>query len=327
MTKVFVVYGIPDNDMVTIELNEGEVGKLSPFLDGTNVVGNLLSKDKFIVQNIILGGANENLNLKLQKPDVIYNAMCNADNQHKSMKSFDEKFLNLGIPVVNHPDGIRKSARELIYENCKNNKNFTIPKTKRIKPKSVKEVFSLAKKEGFDFPFIFRTVADNNAINMELISSEDDAYKLEQFAFNGSEFYMIEFIDYKSKDDIYRKYRLLVIDGKAIVRHLQISDNWKVDFFNHTRMIKENLQISEESEKFINTPISKNVQKMVDILYKYLKLDFFGIDYFVDKNDNVLMFEANSCMKPFLILKDRPEYFNKRAEEVRVLLEKIIINK
>lgn len=327
--NILSVYGISDDNKITVLLNEGVAGRLQPTFSGVNTITQLLDKEQFHLSEIILGGARENLNLPLPKIDVIYLSVCNYDNHKTSIASFEQKFSDSGIPILNHPTAIKKSTRDAIYDAFKNNHDFIVPKTVRVVPKSVKNVFEIAEQFEFKFPFIFRSVGENNAKNMERIDSLLDAEKLEQFAFDGREFYMIQYHEYASHDALYRKYRALMIDGELILRHLLFSDEWKnANFDGHEKVVSRMPEmVAKEEESFLRTPLNSKVLEMSKALYEFLGLDFFGFDFAFDKEGNVILFEANSCMMAYYSLDYGPKYLQEDALKIKEKLETMFLNK
>ncbi|PRN00568.1 hypothetical protein [Aliarcobacter cryaerophilus] len=327
--NILSVYGISDDNKITVLLNEGVAGHLQPSFTGVNTITQLLNKEQFHLSEIILGGYKENLNIPLPKIDVIYLSICNYDNQKKSISSFEQKFSNSEIPILNHPSGIKKSTRDAIYEAFKNNNQFIVPKTVRVIPKSVKDVFAIAEKFEFRFPFIFRSIGENNAKNMERIDSLADSDKLEQFAFDGREFYMIQYHEYVSNDGLYRKYRALMIDGELVLRHLLFSDEWKnANFDGHEKVVGRMSQmVAKEEESFLRTAPEAKLIEMSKALYEFLGLDFFGFDFAFDKEGNIILFEANSCMMAYYSLDYGPKYLQEDALKIKKKLETMFINK
>lgn len=327
--NILSVYGISDDNKITILLNEGVAGRLQPTFSGVNTITQLLNKEQFHLSEIILGGARENLNLPLPKIDVIYLSVCNYDNHKTSIESFEQKFVNSEIPILNHPSAIKKSTRDAIYNAFESNHDFIVPKTVRVVPKSVKNVFELAMQFEFSFPFIFRSIGENNAKNMERIDSLADADKLEQFAFDGREFYMIQYHEYVSSDSLYRKYRALMIDGELVLRHLLFSDEWKnANFDGHEKVVSRIPQIvAKEEESFLRTAPNPKLVEMSKALYAFLGLDFFGFDFAFDKEGNIIVFEANSCMMAYYSLDYGPKYLQEDALKIKEKLEAMFLNK
>ncbi|WP_148571961.1 ATP-grasp domain-containing protein [Aliarcobacter cryaerophilus] len=327
--NILSVYGISDDNQIVVLINEGFAGGLHPNFKGVNTITQLLNKDIFNVSEVILGGVQENLNVKLPKIDAIYCSICNYDNQRNSIDSFEQKFSTTDIPIINHPSGIKKSTRDTIYDTFKTSSEFIVPKTVRVRPKSVKNVFELAREHSFEFPFIFRTIAENNAKNMVKIYSIEDTDKLESFAFDGREFYMIQYHEYVSNDGLYRKYRALMIDGELVLRHLLFSDEWKnANFDGHEKVVGRMSQmVAKEEESFLRTAPEAKLIEMSKALYEFLGLDFFGFDFAFDKEGNIILFEANSCMMAYYSLDYGPKYLQEDALKIKKKLETMFINK
>ena len=326
--NILSVYGIPDDNTLVVASNGGTIDKFDPAFNGVNRLTQLLNRDKFNVIDVVLGGMQENINIAIPKLDAIYFSVCNYDNQKKSIQSFLNKFSISDIPIINHPEGIIRSTRDAIYNQFRDSENFTVPKTLRVIPKSVKDVFTIAEKNGIDFPFIVRTTGENNAKNMEKIDSKEDCEKLEKFAYDGREFYIIQYHEYISFDNLYRKYRALVIDGELVLRHLIFSDNWKnANFDGHNAVLARNPDIIKEEELFLRTRPMENLVKTADELYKYLGLDFFGFDFSIDDNRNILLFEANSCMMAYYSLDYGPQYLQEDAKKIHEKIENMFLKK
>lgn len=326
--NILSVYGIPDDNRVTVVVNGGRVDKFDSAFSSVNKLTQLLDQERFNVINVVLGGMQENLNVPIPKLDAIYFSVCNYDNQKKSIESFLQKFSSSSIPILNHPDGIIKSTRDAIYNQFKESKEFLVPKTVRITPKSVKDVFDLVKEHAFTFPFIFRSIGENNAKNMERIDSVDDREKLEKFAYDGREFYLIQYHEYKSSDGLYRKYRALVIDGELILRHLIFSDHWKnANFDGHQIVLARTPEIINEELSFLTKQPSQKLVDTANELYKYLGLDFFGFDFSMDEEGNVLLFEANSCMMAYYSLDYGPKHLQEDAKKIKEKIENMFLKR
>lgn len=325
--NILAVYGIPDNNSVRITLNEGVANKLHPAFKGTNIIAQLLDKNEFKIQNLVLGGEKENIQLQTSKPDLIYNAMCNYDVQKRSLKSFEEKFGNLNITILNHPDGIKKSTRDAIYNQFKTNQAFIVPKTVRVRPKSSKNVLELAEENNINFPFILRTIGENNSREITKLDSKEDIDNLEQFAYDGSEFYLIQYHEYKSSDEIYRKGRLLVISGEVIPRHLLFSKNWMVEYYGNEELLKEKCELSSEEEILLTSEVSSELVNVGKEIFNYTKLDYFGVDYGINSDGKVIVFEANACMIPYISLEYGKEYLKNNAKYINKQLNKMFNSK
>ena len=64
--------------------------------------------------------------------------------------------------------------------------------------------------------------------------------------------YLIEYIDYRSADDYFRKYRLIFVDGQILPYHLCIGSDWKLHHVNTDMANQPWMQ--QEEEAFLNNP-------------------------------------------------------------------------
>jgi hypothetical protein len=99
-----------------------------------------------------------------------------------------------------------------------------------------------------------------------------------------------------SADGLYRKYRVIVIGGKPYPRHLIISPFWNVHAENRKELMNKYLEFREEEEKFLKEFYRREVD-VFNKLYEILKLDYFGVDFSLDPNGKLIIFEINSCFR------------------------------
>ena len=137
------------------------------------------------------------------------------------------------------------------------------------------------------------------------------------FALDGRDYYLTQFIEY-DEDGLYKKYRLIIVDGKVYLRHVKISERWMV---HHKSQINNPEQQQEISAKRF-TENKEAIQQIVTKIYDCLKLDYFGIDCYIDKDMNVLVFEINPNMGVFFQAKG--DIFSQNVDEIRNAIIKMI---
>ena len=45
-------------------------------------------------------------------------------------------------------------------------------------------------------------------------------------------FFLSRFVDYRDADGLYRKYRVVLVDGQAYAGHMAISEHWMIHYLN-----------------------------------------------------------------------------------------------
>jgi len=94
-----------------------------------------------------------------------------------------------------------------------------------------------------------------------------------------------------------RKYRVMMIGGKLFPLHLAISRNWKVHYFTSDMADKPDHR-REEMAFLQNMPavLGDKAIAALHAICKALALDYAGIDFAVNADGDLLLFEANATM-------------------------------
>ncbi len=136
---------------------------------------------------------------------------------------------------------------------------------------------------------------------MQRIESWDapELLKLERYAYDGSFFYAIQWVDFKHRDKLYRKSRIAFIGGTPIPRHRIISDDWNIHSQSRKILMASRDDLRKEEEKFITSPFEQSVSKdaaaSLRKVYETLGLDYFGVDCSVQEDGSLLIFEINAA--------------------------------
>ena len=146
------------------------------------------------------------------------------------------------------------------------------------------------------FPLIVRVAGTHGGEEMERVAGPAEM-ELFVSSRNESEFYLSGFVDYRSADGYFRKYRFIFVGDDILPYHLAIDSQWKVhhastDMANHRWM-------QEEEKAFLERPeiaFSASAFEALRAIRTKLALDYFGIDCAVDRNGSVVVFEVNASM-------------------------------
>jgi glutathione synthase/RimK-type ligase-like ATP-grasp enzyme len=293
--KVLHILGIDDSNKVEVLFLSPNQNNIRFNFKGNVHILPFIDNTYFDVHRVIVGGMKGE-SFKVPKIDLIFNAICNPDTNQKSLKVALNIVNTLKVPVFNHPEGIMRTGRENIYELFKGFDGIVIPKTIRAKPKCLSDIMKIIDSGEIRFPFLFREGGYHAGQNLELIQSLEDIHTLEKFAFDGRDYYLTDFINFKSQDGLYRKCRVIVIGGKPYPRHLIISDLWNVHAESRKRLMDNNPECRREEEKFLSE-FGQRDPTIFRKIYEELKLDFLGVDFSFDFHGNLIIFEINSCFR------------------------------
>ncbi len=105
------------------------------------------------------------------------------------------------------------------------------------------------------------------------------------------------FVDYRSADGWWRKYRVIFVDGVAYPLHLAIHDDWAVWYYN-AQMRCCALRQEEERRFLEDMPgfLPERTMRALGQLAARVGLDYFGLDCAVLPDGRLLVFEVETGM-------------------------------
>ena len=297
VSEVISFIGIPDNNRATVMVNKGTPSSFQLNIAGTNDLSELFDKKTAPFRQIILGG-NQPERPNIDQANLILNTISDPDASIGALHQASELTKTLNTAIINHPDYIVKTTRDGIYRLFKDIEGFRVPKTIKVAPRCLNDVEKLIQEGSVVLPVIFREAGTHNGLKSCLLESPDQLYELEQFAFDGRGYYITQFVDFRSKDGLYRKARILIIDGIVFPSHLIVSTKWNIHAGSRKELMENNKEYQMAEEKFL-TYVDTEILRRFRTIYEILKLDFFGIDCNINEQNEILIFEINASMKPF----------------------------
>jgi glutathione synthase/RimK-type ligase-like ATP-grasp enzyme len=293
MPRMLIISSIPDDHTVTI--HKVENGQPSFRVRGSFELPQFAEFDS---EEIVLGGANAGIP-RFTMPDFAINRICDPDDNRKGLEQAQQVIEQYKIPVLNHPGRVLATRRDALYQRFADYKGIVVPKTLCIAPRYCRDVRRILEQGEIRLPCIFRPAGGHNSQNMYLINELDDVNELERFAFDGRNYYISEFHDCRDNDGLYRKFRVIYVDGKIYPRHLFVSENWCVS--GKTKFAEG--EYLDEEKRFLEDPNSYLGEETMAGLNKFcdeIGLDFFGLDLNLRPDGTLILFEANACMAAFL---------------------------
>lgn len=113
----------------------------------------------------------------------------------------------------------------------------------------------------------------------------------------GDELIAIEYLDARGVDGNWRKFRVMTVGGRLYPLHLAISENWKIHYFS-ADMANRPDHRAEDARFLADMPSVLGAKAMAALerIQKELSLDYGGIDFGLNHDGEVLLFEANATM-------------------------------
>ncbi|MBI5918874.1 MAG: RimK family alpha-L-glutamate ligase [Nitrosomonadales bacterium] len=231
--------------------------------------------------------------------DVLFVAACESDANQPLLTQLADYLRFWPRPVLNQPAQIATLSRDGSYVLLKDAPGIAIPPTQRA-TRAELEALSRAGSAlatllpGADFPIIVRPVGSHAGKGLDKIGSPAElAAYLQGMA--QSDFFISPFVDYRSADGLYRKYRLVLIGGRAYGAHMGISEHWMIHYVN-AGMADSAEKRAEEAAFFadFDQHFAPRHQRAIAELNARFKLDYLVIDCAETPSGELLIFELDS---------------------------------
>jgi tetratricopeptide (TPR) repeat protein len=227
---------------------------------------------------------------------VVVNLISDADQAGALLPLAADLADRLGKPIVNDPRKIQNTTRDAIAARIDGIPGCRIAKVLRQKAGADLSVATLQAALSFSPSILVRPVGTHGGDDFEKVEGPAE---LARFLAQppDTDRYFIEYIDYRSADGYFRKYRFIFVDGQILPYHLAIANEWKVHH-DSTDMV-DHRWMQQEEEAFLNNPagvFNSGHYQILREIQQRIGLEYFGIDCGLDRSGNLVMFEANASM-------------------------------
>ena len=249
------------------------------------------------------------LYLTLQSPlpalvpdhDVMLVAVAESDANAPLLARLVDIVADWPRPVVTLPANLALLSRDGVCAALRDVAGLEMPVTARLE-RATLQALALgavavdALLPGDDFPLIVRPIGSHAGINLEKISDGAAlAAYLEQVA--GERFYLSRFVDYRSPDGQFRKYRIALIDGQPCLCHFAVSAHWMIHYLN-AGMTESVAKRAEEAACMANfdQQFALRHAPALQAIHERMGLPYLGIDCAETGAGDLLIFEVDNAM-------------------------------
>jgi len=250
-------------------------------------------------------GAGEPLPAAVPEHDLVFIALSEPDLNLALLQRLARIAPSWPRPVVNDPARIAPLSRDGVYALLNGAEGIAIPPSVRLPRAAVERIAAgepgawETAAAGLSFPLIVRPLGSHAGKQLEKIAdaAELRAYLSEIAAAEAADFYLAPFIDYRSADGRFWKYRVMFIGGEPFLCHLAISDHWMIHYVN-ADMAGSAAKRAEEARamKEFDQAFALRHAAAFRELNRRLGLDYFGIDCAETPDGRLLIFEADTAM-------------------------------
>lgn len=230
--------------------------------------------------------------------DVAIVVITDGDDSALSLDLIAQQAAIWPGPLLNLPDKIRRTDRDRLFGLLQGADGIDIPVTIRLSRADLAAISdgSAGLPGDLVFPVIVRPVGSHAGEGLDrLTGAEDIAPYLQARGEDG--FFTSPFVDYSGADGLFRKYRIVFIDGVPFAYHMAISHQWKIWYLN-AGMDTDPEKRAEEAlfMSGFEADFGDRHQMALAAVASAVGLDFFSIDCGETKDGRLLIFEAGVAM-------------------------------
>jgi glutathione synthase/RimK-type ligase-like ATP-grasp enzyme len=149
---------------------------------------------------------------------------------------------------------------------------------------------------GFAVPFLLRPPGFHNGRHFfKIENARDLTMALE--AMPGEDIMAIQFLDARHNDGKIRKFRVMMIDGEIYPLHAAVGHQWKIHYV--TADMEDVPEHRAEDAAFLNdmpARLGSRAMTALEGIRDALGLDYAGVDFSLNADGDILLFEANATM-------------------------------
>lgn len=252
--------------------------------------------------------------------DVLMVAACASDENAGFLAHGAALVDRATGPVLNRPEGIAKTTRDAAYALLGKAPGICMAHTVRLSRErlgaAAQGAFELSGVIDGHYPFIVRPVGSHAGQGLAKVC---DACELAQYMAGApevAEYYVAPFIDYRSADGLFRKYRIVMIDGRPWVCHMGISNTWMVHY-PYAEMLAHDARRAEEARFMasFDSAFAMRHGAALQGVARLTGLDYVGFDCAETGDGRLLIFEIATGMVVHDM--DDPQMFPYKGPQMR----------
>ncbi len=232
--------------------------------------------------------------------DIVLVGVSEADENHALLASLETILAAWPKPVINAPQHIPSTGRELASRLLQGAPGLLIPPTLRASRDVLQAIATGATRlpdsfEATDFPIIVRPVGSHAGHDLGRMEAPGDLVPY-LAGVDESEFFVSRFIDYSGQDGRFRKMRVALIDGAPFACHMGVSSNWMIHYLN-AGMYEEAWKREEEAVFMAAfDAFAQRHRAALEAVWRRTKLDYLCIDCAETPDGQLLVFEIDHAM-------------------------------
>ena len=264
----------------------------------TNTPLPFLIEDADIALTLLYLLPGEPIPRELPDHDVAYIAVSESDPTRALLEQLAQCVPSWRTPLLNRPNRITRTSRDQACTLLADAPGVSMPASARVTRDALQRVSAgtldladLLPDAGL--PLIVRPVDSHAGHGLDKVDSATALAAYLQ-ASAADAFFISRFIDYRSADGQFRKYRVVLVDGVPYAGHMGVSAHWMIHYLNAG--MTESAAKRAEEEAFMRgfeTGFAHHHATALRAIAERFGLDYLVIDCAETARGELLVFEVD----------------------------------
>jgi hypothetical protein len=247
-----------------------------------------------------------------------------SEDCRDALRKIDRAVSRWPRPLLNPPELVGNLDRDKLHRLLDGIDGLEIPATIAVARAQLSDVsrsrFALAEIAAeLAFPVIVRPRGSHAGAGLARL---DDCAALARYLEQRQEqeFFISQFVDYSGADGLFRKYRVVFVDGRPYACHMAIAERWDIWYLNAGMSGSAAKRLEEETfMRTFDIGFARRHQTALTGLADRLGLDYFIVDCAETKSGSLLIFEADNTA--IVHNMDPPDVFPYKSPQMRKIFD------
>ena len=264
------------------------------------------------------------LRVALPDHDIAIVIASDSDECQDALRKIDRAVMLWPRPLLNPPRRVCNLDRDKLHRVLDGIAGVEIPATKAVTREQLSQLSPSADAccdiaADLVFPVIIRPRGSHAGAGLAKL---DDHDAIERYleARPEREFFIARFVDYSNRDGLFRKYRIVFIDGRPYACHMAIADRWDIWYLNAGMTQSASKRLEEETfMRTFDIGFARRHATALAGMIDRVGLDYFTVDCAETKDGSLLIFEADNTA--IVHNMDPPDIFPYKAHQMRKVFD------
>src|SRR5712672_3900666 len=253
--------------------------------------------------------AGAELPLPLPDHDIAIVVASDSEECRDALRIIDRAAARWPRPILNLPRLVGNLDRDKLHGLLNGIEGLDIPATASLSRAQLSDVarWKLWFADELQFPIIVRPRGSHAGVGLAKL---DDRAAIVRYLAERPEleFFVSRFVYYANDDGLFRKYRIVFVDGRPYACHMAIADRWDIWYLNADMAFSESKRREEEDfMRSFDSGFAIRHRNALDAMIDRIGLYYFTIDCADNKRGELLIFEADNTAVVHNM--DSPEVF------------------